>query len=162
MKTPRLIPVLLAGLLAASALVAYDAGGFAFTKRAETKLLAEPKPLAETTGKLDYGRKVKVDEVKGAWVRVSEGDVAGWVFGGNLSATKPAESVGMDGLAVMASKTTATAAARPLEEATVKYSEQENLGDALSDLQWMNEAAATVTAEDVDQYLQQNKKGEYQ
>ena len=46
MKASRI--VLTAILLAAPALAALAPGGTAYTKRMETKLLAEPQPLAET------------------------------------------------------------------------------------------------------------------
>ncbi|HEY8994411.1 MAG TPA: SH3 domain-containing protein [Lacunisphaera sp.] len=164
MKKPTPAAVLLAALFTASALFAYEAGGFAYTKRIETKLLAEPKPLAEATGQLPFGKQVKVEEVKGAWLRVSDGPVGGWVFAGNLADTKPAEVKGLlDGAPIAASKTTATAAARPLDEAAVKYaSGQQNLASAQEDLEWMITACAAVTHEDVETYLQTKKKGEYQ
>jgi hypothetical protein len=164
MKMHPPVAVLLAALFTASALFAYEAGGFAYTKRVETKLLAEPKPLAETTGQLAFGKQVKVEEVQGAWLRVSDGPVSGWVFAGNLTDTKPAEVKGLlDGAPLAASKTTATAAARPLDEAALKYaSGQQNFASAQEDLEWMISACASVTSEDVETYLQTNKKGEYQ
>jgi SH3-like domain-containing protein len=162
MKTPIPRLLLLAGFLAASAYAAFEAGSFAYTKKLETTLLAEPKPLAEPAGKIAQGHKVKVEEVKGAWLRVSEGPVAGWVYAGNLAATKPDESNKFDGVALLASKTTATAAARPLDDAVVEYATQRNLGDARGDLEWMMASCAEITEETVDQFLQEQKKGEYQ
>ena len=71
-------------------------------------MLAEPKSLAEATAKLPFGRKLTIEEVKGPWLRVSDGPSAGWVFRGNLAATKPAEIKGLlDGLPQTASQTTA-------------------------------------------------------
>jgi hypothetical protein len=157
---PRIL--LLAGFLVASAYAAYEAGGFAYAKRLETKLLAEPKPFAEATGGIAFGHKVKIEEVQGAWLRVSEGAMSGWVFNGNLSPTKPDEGAKLDGVALLASKTTATAAARPLDEAVVKYAEQRNLNDARADLEWMQSTSQEITTENVDQYLQEKKKGEFQ
>jgi hypothetical protein len=164
MKKPILAAALLAALFTASALFAYEAGGFAYTKRVETKLLAEPKPLAEATGQLAFGKQVKIEEVAGAWLRVSDGPVGGWVFAGNLTDTKPAEVKGLlDGAPIAASKTTATAAARPLDEAALQYaSSQRNFSSAQEDLEWMITACATVTEEDVTTYLQEKKKGEFQ
>jgi hypothetical protein len=164
MKKPILAAVLLAVLLTASALFAYEAGGFAYTKRVETKLLAEPKPLAETTGQLPFGKQVKIEAVQGAWLHVSDGPVAGWVFAGNLTDTKPAEVKGLlDGAPVAASRTSATAAARPLDDAAMKYaSSQQNLASAQSDLAWLINACSAVTHEEVETYLETNKKGEYQ
>ena len=162
MKKPIPRVLLLAGLCAVSAFAAFEAGTFAYTKRLETKLLAEPKPLAESAGTIAFAHKVKVEQVQGNWVRVSEGKAVGWVFAGNLTDTKPDEGSKLDGVALMASKTTATAAARPLDEAVVKYAEQRNLNDARADLEWMQQAGTEITTEDVDQFLQEQKKGEFQ
>ncbi len=164
MKTPLPVAVLLAGLAATGALLAYEAGGFAYTKRAETKLLAEPKPLAEASAKLAFGKKVKIEEVQGAWLRVSDGPVAGWVFQGNLSAEKPADVKGLlDGAPVTAAKTTATAAARPLDEAALKYAAAgQNLSAAQEDLEWMITTCSNYAQADVEAYLQEHKRGEYQ
>ena len=162
MKKPTPLAVLLAGLLATSALLAYEAGGIAYTKRVETALLAEPKPLAAATGKLAYGKKVKIEQVQGPWLRVSDGPVSGWVFSGSLSEVKPAEGKGLDGVPLLASKTTATAAARPLTDATIEYAKQKNLGEAQGDLEWVVAEAKAITPEDVGAFLQEHKKGEYQ
>ncbi len=162
MKKPTPLAVLCLGLLASSALLAFEAGGVAYTKRVETKLLAEPKPLAEASGKLAFGKKVKVEQVQGAWLRVSDGPVSGWVFGGNLSDVKPEEGKGLDMGPLFASKTTATAAARPLTDAAIAYAKEKNLGEAQADLEWMTEQAKAVTPEEIEAYLQAHKKGEYQ
>lgn len=162
MKPSARSAALLAGLLCATALLAYEAGGLAYTKRVETKLLAEPKPLAGAVGKLAYGRKVKVAEVRGSWLRVSEGSATGWVFAGNLSATAPNEAKGLDGLPVAASETTATAAARPLTPAAAEYASRRNLAAAREDLDWLLTECQAVTPEDVEAYLQENKMGEFQ
>ena len=154
---------LVAALLCTTALLAYEAGGFAYTKRLETKLLAEPKPLAEAAGKLALGRKVKIEEVKGAWLRVSDGPAAaGWVFSGNLSVTAPNETKGADGLGLDASKTTATAAARGLAPAAVEYAARRNLTNAREDLDWLFTECEAFTPEAVEAFLQEKKKGEFQ
>lgn len=162
MKIQPLRLLSLAGFFAVSAFAAFEAGSFAYTKRLETTLLAEPKPTAESSGLIAFAHKVKVEEVKGAWLRVSEGKVSGWVFAANLSDTKPSESARLDGVSLLASKTTATAAARPLDEAVVKYAEQRDLKSAGEDLEWMLQASDAITEDEVTAYLQENKKGEYQ
>lgn len=162
MKKPTLTAVLLAALFAASALFAYDAGGFAYTKRFETALLVEPKPMAEALAKIPLGRKVKVEEVKGAWLRVSDGPASGWVFAGNLTDTKPAEGKGLDGVPLVASQTTATAAARPLAPAAIEYASQKSLSSAQDDLEWLLTQCHAITPEDVDAFMQETKRGEYQ
>jgi len=160
-STPRL--ALVAMLLAtASALeAAFAAGGTAYTKRRETTLLAEPAPLAAPTGKLAFGRKLAIAEARGLWLRVSDGPAAGWVFAGNLSATKPAEGKGLDGLGLDASTTTVTAAARPLTPAALEYAARNNLVNARADLDWLLEQRATFTAEVLQEFLQAQKKGEF-
>lgn len=166
MKTPhlfvRLLPWLAVLFPAVAASAAFTAGGSAFTKRVETKLLAEPRALAAAAGKLGYGRKVKVEEVRGAWLRVSEGGTSGWVFAGNLSETKIEENKGADGLGLAASETTAAAAARPLTPAAEEYAARRELGSASEDLKWLLEFGKDITAEQVEQYLQENKKGPHQ
>jgi len=156
------IAVLLAGALATSALLAFETGGFAFTKRFETKLLAEPKPYAETTATLEHGRKVKVDDLSGPWLKVADGAKAGWVFKGDLAVDKPVESKGAEAIGFGASKTTATAAARPLTDAAKAYATKKNFASAQEDLAWMMEACAAVSDDDVETYLKEHKKGIYQ
>ena len=163
MKRKLPAAALLAALTAASVLFAYEAGGFAYTKRAETKLLAEPKPLAKAAGTLPFGRQVKIEEMQGAWLRISEGETAGWVFKGNLTMEKPADVKGLlDGMPQTASQTTATAAARPLSTVVTNYAAGMNLATAQGDLEWIITECATLTDEEVDAYLQAQKKGEYQ
>ena len=155
----------IAALLLATAAIAeaaYSVGGTAYTKRFKTTLLAEPSPLAAPAGDLNLGRKLVIKEVRGNWVRVADGSTKGWVFVGNLSDTKPAEVKGLDGLPVAASATTATAAARPLTPAANDYAERRNLGDARGDLNWLNTECHAIRNADVDKFLQENQKGEYQ
>ena len=157
-------PTAAAWLLAGLALtaLAFEVGGIAWTKRAETVLRAEPRALAPAAGKLGYGRKVKVLEMKDGWLRVSEGGVEGWVFGGNLAAEKPAEGRGMDGAPMFASQTTATAAARPLAPAANDYAASRNLGQARTDLDWLRAQNAAVTPAAVEAFMAEQKKGEFQ
>lgn len=152
-----------AGLLAAAVSLEAGlvAGGFAYTKRLETRLLAEPRPLAASVGKLGYGRKVKIDDTRGAWLHVSDDQAAGWVFAGNLAETKPAEGKGADALGLQASETSASAAARPLTPDAEAYAARRNLGSAQEDLNWLLSEAQKVTPDDVERFLQEQKKGEY-
>jgi hypothetical protein len=160
-SAPRLWLVAL--LLTTTAMeAAFTAGGTAYTKRFETNLLAEPAPLAAVTGKVAYGRKLAIAEARGAWLRVSDGPTAGWVFSGNLSELKPAEGKGLDGLGLSASATTATAAARPLTPAADDYAARRNLTNARDDLNWLIALCATVTPQKVESFLQEQKKGEFQ
>jgi hypothetical protein len=158
----RLWPIGL--LLAATVCVeaAFTAGGVAYTKRYKTTLLAEPSPQAKSTGELAFARKVKVEQLQGNWLRVSDGSSAGWVFLGSLSETKPDESKGLDGAPLLASSTTATAAARPLTPAADEYSQRRNLGSASDDLNWLLNTCSNITPGQVETYLKTHKKGEYQ
>ena len=159
-KVPGWLALALATATALPA--AFAPGGEAFTKRVETALLAEPNMLAKPVARIGYAQSLKVEAVKGAWLRVSDGKNAGWVFGGNLAEEKPSETRGMDGLPVAASETTAAAAARPLVPAAEEYSARRGLGKAAEDLTWLKTQAAAVTPADVKAFLQEKKKGEYQ
>jgi hypothetical protein len=152
------------GLLAAAAVVqaALVAGGYVYSKRYETTLLSEPQPLARPAGKLALGRKLKVEEVRGVWLRVSDGPAVGWVFSGNVAETKPVEIKGLDGLPIAASQTTATAAARPLAPAAADYAARRNLTSATEDLDWLLLQCHGLSDEELQKFLQEHKKGEYQ
>jgi hypothetical protein len=155
----------IAALLLATAVVAkaaFSVGGAAYTKRFKTTLLAEPSPLAAPAGDLAFARKLTIKEVRGNWLQVSDGSTKGWVFVGNISDTKPADIKGTDGMAVAASTTTATAAARPLTPAANDYADRRNLGDARRDLDWLNAQCTKITNADVEKFLQEKKKGEFQ
>jgi hypothetical protein len=152
--------LLLAGALTAEA--ALVAGGTAYTKNLETRLLAEPRPLAAVTGKVRYAVKLAVQEAKGPWLRVSDGTASGWVFAGNVAETRPGEIAGADGLGLSASTTSATAAARPFTEVGAAYATQHNLGNSREDLEWLIAEGARVTVQDVEAFLKEQKKGEYQ
>lgn len=147
---------------AASAAGAFAPGDTAYTKRIETALLSEPKVLAAPVARIAYANTLKVEEVRGAWVRVSAGAKAGWVFAGNLANAKPSETRGLDGLPLAASATSATAAARPLAPVARDYADRHGKPDAAADLQWLTEQTAALTPADVQAFLQAQKKGEYQ
>jgi len=161
-RTTRFWPVVLLLVTGASLGAALTTGGTAYTKRLETKLLAEPSALAAPTGTLGFARAVKIAETRGAWLRVSDGPTAGWVFAGNLSETKPAEGKGLDGLGLAASSTTATAAARPLTPAADDYAARHNLTNARDDLNWLLAQCHGLTPAEVEVFLKAQKKGEYQ
>jgi len=155
----------MAALLLATAAVAQaaiTAGSTAYTKRFKTILLAEPSPLAAPAGEVAFARKLTVKEVHGNWLRVTDGSAKGWVFVGNISDTKPADIKGTDGMAVAASQTTATAAARPLTPAANDYADRRNLGDARHDLDWLNAQCGKISNTEVENFLQEKKKGEFQ
>jgi hypothetical protein len=160
MKPRLLLPI--AALAAATAYAAFAPGGTAYTKRISTALLAEPAPLAETITRVAFARKLAIDEVRGPWVHVSDGDNAGWVFAGNLAEQKPAENRGLEAVPLTASETSASAAVRPLAPAAVDYAERRGLDKARDDVNWLVENTAEVTDEDVQTYKQTQKKGEFQ
>ena len=135
-------------------------GGAAFTKRADVSLLAAPQMGAQQLGRLGYAQKVSINEVRGSWANVSAG-ANGWVFGGNLSDTAPADTQGFDGLPISAANTTASAAARPLAADTEQYAGRRGLNSAVSDLSWLTQKSA-VLPNQLQDFLKTNKKGEYQ
>lgn len=160
---PSLLVSAAGAVLAPAALfAAFAVSGTAFTKRPETLLLAEPHPLAPTSARVTYAQEVKINELRGPWVRVTHGSASGWVFAGNLAEQKPAETRGLDGLPLAASETTATAAARPLLPAAEEYSSRRGLTRAAGDLTWLTQQANAVAPADVKTFLQEQKKGEYQ
>ena len=152
---------LLAATPPALLLAAFTVGGTAYTKRPETPLLPEPQPLAEPSAKVAYAQPLTIQEMRGKWLRVTDGKATGWVFSGNLEEEKPSEVKGLDGLPLEASETTATSAARPLIPAAEEYSSRRGLGRAAEDLAWLNQQQATVTPADVKAFLIEQKKGEY-
>lgn len=159
---PKILAAFVVTLTSVSALMAaFVAGSAAYTKRVETALLSEPQMLATPVAKLAYAKKVKVEEIKGSWVRVSEGKSAGWVFAGNLVEQQPSETRGLDGLPLPAAETTATAAARPLVPAAEEYATRHGLAKPAEDLTWLAEQKAAITPEAVQAFLQEQKKGEY-
>jgi hypothetical protein len=159
--TPRLWLYVL--LLAASVglQAALTTGGIAYTKRLKTKLLAEPKPMAEATGEVGFNKELKISTVQGAWLQVSSDSASGWVFNGNVSATKPEIVIGADGVPLAATTTTASAAARPLTPAANDYAKANGMTNARDDLNWLVETSAGVTDDDVRAYMQEHKRGEY-
>jgi hypothetical protein len=166
MKTIPSTVLLLAGcasLATAGLLAAHAVGAHAFAKRADTALLLEPSPLATPAARVKLGARLKVEEVRGHWLRVSgEQQAAGWIFAGNVGAEAPGADAGLAALPLDASATTASAAARPLAPAAVEYGTRRSLAAAQQDLDWLLGAGAQVTNADVTGYLQANRKGEFQ
>lgn len=160
-RSRSLIAALTCATAPAVMLAAFAVNGVAFTKRPETALLAEPQPLAESTARLEYAQELKIQEVKGPWLRVTDGKTSGWVFAGNLAEEKPSDVRGLDGLPLAASETTATTAARPLIPAAEEYSTRRGLAKAAEDLTWLTHQHAAITPADVKAFLQEQKKGEF-
>lgn len=165
MKTLPPAFLLLAGLgslATAGLLAAHAVGAHAFAKRADTALLSEPSPLATPAARVKLGARLKVEEVRGNWLRVSGGpQAAGWIFAGNVGVEAPAEDAGLAALPLDASATTASAAARPLAPAAAEYGARRSLAAAQTDLEWLFGAGAQVSTADVTGYLQANRKGEF-
>lgn len=147
---------------AAAPALAFSPGGVAYTKRQSTALLASPAPLADVSARIGYAHKLKVLEVRGAWLHVSEGASNGWIFGGNLAATKPAETSDLTGVPISASETSATTAARPLAPGAADYGDRRGLGEAKADVVWLEQTSDAIKPDQVDAYLKASKKGEFQ
>jgi len=146
-----------------AATLAFEAGDFAFVKRADTALLAEPTPFAAATVRLELGARLSIVELQGNWLHATDaGAASGWIFAGNVSATEPDTGSLLAQVPLDASATTSTAAARPLSPAASDYGARMELAAAQEDLDWLlNEGAPVATAE-VTTWLEQNGKGEYQ
>jgi hypothetical protein len=145
-----------------AALAAFVPGGSAYTKRVSTDLLSDSRALAPVSAQIGYARKLRIDQVKGLWLHVQDGANAGWVFSGNVAEEKPSDTKGMDGIPMAASQTSATAAARPLAPAAEQYGDRKGLAEAKSDVLWLEAASDAVKHDQVDTFLKENRKGEFQ
>jgi hypothetical protein len=161
MKT-KILPLIIAGCLCAMLGGAFESGKTAFTTHYETALLEEPQPLAKTVAALPFAASVNITALQGRWAQVSSGSSSGWIYLGNLAEEKPVENNSVQGLQTSASATTASVAARPLDDVTSQYDEQEGLGKAVDDVKWLESQSEKITGADVTAYLKANKKGEYQ
>lgn len=158
----RLGVALLACAAATVAPAALQKGGTAYSKRNETKLLAEPKPLATAVGKAAFAEPLKVLEVRGAWLNVKGKAATGWVFQGNLAEEKPSLAPPAGLTSVEANDTTTSAAARPLAPVANGFADRQGAGKARADVEWVEQQAAKVGPAAVNEYLRANKKGEFQ
>ncbi|HTQ30821.1 MAG TPA: hypothetical protein VMI53_06385 [Opitutaceae bacterium] len=159
------LPRLCVGVLAffcLPLLLAYESGGKAYTKKLETVLLDEPKPLAHPAAKIGYAIELNVEQVNGSWLLVSSGANRGWVFAGNVAEKKPMANPKTDFLPSAASETTASVAARPLDEVAQNYGAQKGLGEAKADVEWVEQQSAQVNSAAVTEFLQAKKLGEFQ
>lgn len=161
MKT-KIIPLIIAGCLCATLVVAFEAGKPAFTKHYETALLEEPQPLAKSVATLPFAASVKITTLQDKWAQVSSDNGSGWVYLGNLAEDKPDKDYGIQGLSTGASATTASVAARPLGEEARNYADQKGLKEAAADVEWLEKHADNINGKVVVEYLNANKKGEFQ
>jgi len=159
---PRTIPLLIAGLLAATLVVGFETGKTAFTKRYETAVLKDPQPMADTIATLPFSTKVKIGVLQGKWAAITTTNGPGWVYVGNLSEEKPFEDKSVSGLRASAGETTASVAARPLDDVTKDYANQKGLNASADDVLWLEALSDKVDDKAVTEYLKANKKGEYQ
>ena len=159
---PRSIPLIVAGLLGAALVVGFEAGKPAYTKRYETAVLKEPQAMADTIATLPFSTKVKIESLQGKWASVTTTNGAGWIYQGNLSEDKPFEDTSIKGLHAAAGDTTASVAARPLDEVTKDYANQKGLNAAANDILWLEATTDKIDDKAVTQYLKDGKKGEYQ
>ncbi|OHE88757.1 MAG: hypothetical protein A3G75_14370 [Verrucomicrobia bacterium RIFCSPLOWO2_12_FULL_64_8] len=141
---------------------ALDKGGTAYSKKNETSILTEPKPLAAATGKVGFAEALKIEEVRGLWLRVKTKKVAGWVFSGNVADEKPTLAPAASLTTTKASDTDTVAAARPLTEASKEFAARHHGASAQADIEWLDQQALTVKPDEVDAYIRDNQKGEYQ
>jgi|GEM_PF-1241804 len=148
--------------LGALLVTGFEAGKPAFTKRYETAVLKDPQPMAESIATLPYAAEVKVTGLQGKWANVSTTNGAGWIYLGNLAEEKPAADHSVDWLRASANETTASVAARPLDEVTKEYAGQKGMTSAADDLQWLQAQSDKLDKKTVTDYLKASRKGEYQ
>jgi hypothetical protein len=158
----KTVPFLFACAICATLSVGFDAGKTAFTTHYETALLEEPQPLAKSLATLPFATGVNITTLQGHWAQVSSTNGSGWIYLGNLAENKPTENNSVQGLQTSASATTASVAARPLDNVTSQYDDQEGLGKAADDMKWLESQSDAISNAVVVDYLQKNKKGEYQ
>jgi len=158
----KITALLFASLLCATLGGGFDAGNTVFTKRYETDLLTDPQPLAGAVATLPFAASVKIISLQGKWANVSATNGTGWIYLGNLADEKPAEDNSIQGLQSSASATTASVAARPLDNVTAQYVQQEGLGQAAADVRWLERQTSAIGKAAVTGYLKANRKGPYQ
>jgi len=165
MSPPRFRRRCAAATIAALALLAgvaaYEKGGTAFSKRNETALLAEPKPLSAVAGKTGFAESLKIEEVRGSWLRVTGSKAVGWVFQGNVAGEKPTLPPPAGLTTVSASETDTVAAARPLAPAADGFASRHDADKSRADVEWLDAESAKVKGEAVETWLRDNKKGEF-
>lgn len=149
-------------LLCLTFAVGFDVGKTAYTKHLQTPLLKDPQPLAESISTLSTATAVKIIALRGNWAQVSSPSGTGWIYLGNLAEKKPAEDHSIAGMSLVASDTTASVAARPLDNVDKQFDSQEGLGDAANDLHWLEAQSDAISSSNVVEYLKTNKKGEFQ
>jgi hypothetical protein len=161
MKT-KMIAFLFACVICATLCGGFEAGKTVYTTHYETALLEEPQPLAKSVATLPFAASVNITSLQGHWAQVTSTNGSGWIYLGNLAEEKPFENNSIQGLQTSASATTASVAARPLDNVTSQYDEQVGLGRAADDVKWLESQSDAISNSVVIDYLQDNKKGEYQ
>ena len=141
--------------------MAFDKGDTAFSKRNETKLLAEPKPLAEAAGSVGFAEPLKIEEIRGPWLRVKTKKATGWIFQGNVAASKPSLAPAAGLTTVSASETDTVAAGRGIAPAAEGFAARHGAAAAQADLEWLDAESDKADGESVDAFLRDNQLGEY-
>ena len=158
----RTIPIFILCALGTLLVVGFEAGKAAYTKKLETAVLKDPQPMADTIATLPYAAEVKITALQGKWAGVSTTNGPGWVYLGNLAEEKPASDHSVDWLRASAGETTASVAARPLDEVTKGYAAEHGMNSAADDLQWLQNQSDKIDKKTLTDYLKTSKKGEYQ
>jgi len=160
-RTPRFVIAGLIGLGLITLFTAFKEGDTVWSKRIETPLLGEPKPLASAAAKVGFATPLKVREVRATWLRVEAGDVSGWLFEGSVAGEKPTLAPAAGLTQVTADSTDTAAAARPLTEAADGYASRHSDAKDRSDVEWVDATAAGIPDDEIVAYMRENAKGEY-
>lgn len=153
--------LLIALVLSTACALAYETGQTCFSKQATTSLLATADRDAAKVGTVAWGKPLKVVSTNGRWLQVTNDDVTGWIYAGNVTSEKPPSENKTDFLPTTAADTSAAVAARPLSDSSLKYAQRKSLGEAAADVEWAEKQADSVTKDQVSAYMQSKGLGDY-
>ncbi len=154
--------VVICVVLASTVKADFKAGEKVWSKHMTTNLLNEPRPLANTQATVGFAEKLTIKEVQGSWLRVKTKSAEGWIFQGNVADEKPEIAPAAGLTRVDAAQTNTVAAARPLTPAARDYAARHGGQDAQADIDWIDQQAALITADELIAWMTINQKGEYQ
>ena len=139
----------------------FQVGTICFARKQPTDLRAGPERDAKSTGKVAWATKLKVLQIEGRWLKVTDNSSVGWVFSGNVGVDKPPAENKNDFGPSVASETTASIAARPLSDSAKAYAKRTSYATAVADLEWVEQTADAIKAPELSAYMSEHKLGDY-
>lgn len=139
-----------------------------FIQSRTAKLRAGKTSLDPVVTFLEFGQDLTVLKRDGDWLEVrTESGLTGWIFHNKVTATKPSgggsgflERVGKSMRQGEASAVTASAGARGLDKASETYADRVGITKEHRD-EVDRMAAYRTTDQEIDQFLQEGRLGEY-